>query len=233
MFSKTAAWYDALYSYKNYQQESDQIIERIKSELPDAKTILNAGCGTAEHDRYLSQFYSVDGLDINPDFIQIAARKNPQGKYFCADMVDFALLKRYDVVLCLFGSIGYVKTLTFMVRTLERFKRHLNPGGIIMVEPWLTPETWHPEGKVYMSTGETEDGKICRMSVSKKQGTLSVLNFHYLLGTSEGIEYFTERHELGLFSVEEMCKAFDQAGLSAIYDKAGWTGRGLYVAREE
>ncbi len=233
MFSKIAAWYDAIYSYKNYQQESEQIIDRIRTGHPGAKTVLDVGCGTAEHDRYLAKVYQVDGLDITPEFVQIAAAKNPAGEYCCADMVGFALTKRYDVVLCLFSSIGYVKTFENVVRTLKQFKAHLNPGGIIMVEPWFTRESWHPGEKVYLQTGEREEGKICRMSVSGTEGNLAVLNFHYLLGTSQEIEYFTERHELGLFSVEEMHKAFDQAGLSVTFDQEGLTGRGLYVARQK
>ncbi|GAK60429.1 methyltransferase type 12 [Candidatus Vecturithrix granuli] len=231
MFSKTAAWYDALYRFKNYQQESEAIIDCVKREHPHAKTVLDIACGTAEHDRYLSRMYQVDGLDINADFITIASKKNPLSTYFCANMIDFSLKKTYDVVLCLFSSIGYVKTTDNMIRTFQCFKQHLNPDGIIIVEPWLTPETWKPEGRVYMLTGETEDGKICRMNVSEHIGHLSVLIFHYLIGTRNGVEYVTECHELGLFSVKQMSDAFRQAGLSVTHDNEGLTGRGLYVAR--
>ncbi|NIT60323.1 MAG: methyltransferase domain-containing protein [Aliifodinibius sp.] len=233
MFSKTAAWYDALYSFKDYQQESNSIIERLKIEHPHAKTILDIGCGTAEHDQYLSKIYRLDGLDINPDFVEIASKKNPTCQYFCADMIDFNLEKTYDVVLCLFSSIGYVKTIDNLISTLRCFKHHMNPEGIILVEPWLTPKTWNPEGNVYLLTGETEAGKICRMNISKTRGKLSILTFHYLIGTNSGIEYVTEHHELGLFTIEEMQDAFRQAGLSVTYDPDGLTGRGLYVARGE
>ena len=77
MFSKSAQWYDALYSFKDYRQESETILQLLKKENPAAKTMIDIACGTAEHDRYLSKVYQVDGLDINPDFIEIASRKNP------------------------------------------------------------------------------------------------------------------------------------------------------------
>jgi len=233
MFSKTAAWYDALYSFKNYQQESNDIIEVVKKECPNAETVLDVGCGTAEHDKYLSQVYQIDGLDVNADFIAIASRKNPSSAYFCADMIDFNLKKTYDVILCLFSSIGYVKTKDNVDRTFRCFKQHLNADGIIVVEPWLTPKAWKPEGNIYMLTAETADGKICRMNVSEQDGKLSILTFHYLLGTGNRIEYFTERHELGLFTVQEMYDAFERAGLAVTYDQEGLTGKGLYVARRE
>lgn len=229
MFSKTAAWYDALYSSKDYQKESDLVIRLIQEKHPSAKTVLDVACGTAEHDKYLSRVYQVDGMDINPEFIDIAREKNPAGRYHCADMIDFDLHKTYDVVLSLFSAIGYVKTLDNMIRTLRSFKRHLNPGGIIIVEPWLTPEAWNPEGNPFMVTAETDTAKICRMNSSERVENLSIFNFHYLIGTTTGVEHITERHELGLFTVEQMQDAFSQAGLAVSYDSEGLTGRGVYV----
>ena len=231
MFSKSAYWYDVLYSFKDYHQESEAILDLLKKEHPEARTLLDVACGTAEHDRYLSAIYQVDGLDINPDFVAIASKKNPNGQYFQADMTAFALGKTYDVVLCLFSSIGYVKTLDYVVKALRCFEKHLNPGGIAVVEPWFTPETWKPHTSVHMITRETAEGKVCRMNISEQEGPLSVINFHYLVGTLEGVRHFTERHELGLFSGEEMESAFKEAGLRVEYDPQGLTGRGLYVAR--
>ena len=233
MFSKSAQWYDAIYSFKDYQQESNVIINLLKNEHPQAKTLLDVACGTAEHDKYISKVYKVDGLDLNSEFIEIASRKNPESHYFVADMTDLELNKTYDIILCLFSSIGYVKTLDNVIKSLICFKKHLNKGGILVVEPWFTPDTWKTDHPVHMLTAETGDIKICRMNVSEKEGTLSIVNFHYMLGSNKGIEYFTECHELGLFSVDEMKNAFKEAGFIVKYDPEGLTGRGLYVAKME
>ena len=233
MFKDSAKWYDALYSFKDYQQESDAIVSFLTKEYPGADSILDVACGTAEHDKYLSKMYSVDGIDINSEFIKVASKKNPDGKYFRADMTDFDLSKTYDIILCLFSSIGYVKTIDNVIKTLRCFKKHLNEHGIIVIEPWFVPAAWNPDGRVHMLTGETTDGKICRMNINQQEGSLSILNFHYLVGTSNGVEYFTEIHELGLFSVEEMKETFKVVKLSVSYDKDGLTGRGLYIARQD
>jgi ubiquinone/menaquinone biosynthesis C-methylase UbiE len=233
MFSKSAQWYDAIYSFKDYQQESDAVISLLKREHPQAKTLLDVACGTAEHDKYFSRSYQVDGLDLNPEFIEIASQKNPQSQFFVADMMDFELNKKYDIILCLFSSIGYVKTLNNVVNTLICFKKHLNKGGILVVEPWFTPETWKADNPVHMLTAEIGDAKICRMNISEREGAVSIINFHYLLGSSKGITHFMERHELGLFSVDEMKNAFSRAGFNASYDPEGLTGRGLYIAKME
>jgi SAM-dependent methyltransferase len=240
MFSKSARWYDALYAFKDYSQEADQLIRFLEQERqsrhepgasPAVATLLDVACGTAEHDRYLAGRYQVDGLDINPDFVEIAVQKNPHGQYFVADMTAFSLGRTYDIILCLFSSIGYVKTLENVVNALVCFKAHLNPGGILLVEPWFTPQAWKPYASVHLLTAETAEGKVCRMNVSGQEGLLSIIDFHYLVGTPEGVTHFTERHELGLFTMDEMLGAFLQAGLAVRYDPEGLTGRGLYIAR--
>jgi SAM-dependent methyltransferase len=233
MFSKSAQWYDAIYSFKDYQEESNTILTLLKKEHPQAKTLLDVACGTAEHDRYFSEVYKVDGFDLNPEFVEIASRKNPESQYFVADMTDFKLNKTYDIILCLFSSIGYVNTLDNVVKTMICFKKHLNKGGILVVEPWFTPDTWRTDNPVHMLTAETGDAKICRMNISEQEGTLSIINFHYLLGSSKGIEHFTERHELGLFTIDEMKNAFKEVGFIVKYDPEGLTGRGLYIAKME
>jgi hypothetical protein len=77
------------------------------------------------------------------------------------------------------------------------------------------------------------DLKIARMNVNSRDGRLAIVDFHYLVGTPEGVEYFTERHEFGLFTENEYRAALNQAGLSVDYDPDGLTGRGLYIATKQ
>ena len=43
--------------------------------------------------------------------------------------------RAYDVVLCLFSSIGYVKTKSNLNRAVKCMANHLTPGGILLIEP--------------------------------------------------------------------------------------------------
>src|SRR4030095_14833049 len=111
MFAESADLYDKIYArLKNYRDEAGKVADCIKQLRPDAQSVLDVACGTGEHARFLSVGYRVDGIDLNPAFVEIAKTKNPIGEYRVADMINFDLKKRYDVIICLFSSIGYVQT---------------------------------------------------------------------------------------------------------------------------
>ena len=123
--------------------------------------------------------FEVDGIDLDDKFVLLAQRKNAAGNFYCADMVDFDLGKAYDVVMCLFSSIGYVKTLGRVTAALERFKAHLNDGGLILIEPWFSPETLTP-GRIFLNTVQTGELSVARMGYSQLQDRISTLHFEYL-----------------------------------------------------
>jgi SAM-dependent methyltransferase len=233
VYSASAELYDLIHAqFKDYPAEVDMLATLIRAEHPGAATILDVACGTGEHARLLRDRhgFSADGLDLDPNFVKIAGAKLGEGSVFQADMTEFSLGKRYDVVLCLFSSIGYVLTLERVIQTLQRFRAHLADGGLILVEPWFAPGGLE-NGFVSIRTAETPEVSVCRMGHTEIDGGVSRLNIEYLVGTASGIEHLREVHELGLFTTEEMAECFRAAGLDASYDPEGPYGRGLFIAR--
>ncbi len=230
MFEQTAAYYDLIYSFKDYQKEAKEIQDYLHNVYPEAVRILDIACGTGKHAQFLSEHYQVDGIDSNPVFVEIAANRNPDGQFYCKDMMKFQLPQQYDVVLCLFSSIAYAKSFDALVDTLGQLHNHTKPSGYLIVEPWFAPDTYE-SNRYDMLTVEDETHKICRMSHSTREGLLSILHFHYLVNSRQGITHYKEKHELGLFSNNNMLQAFKMSGFSAEYDPIGISGRGMYVAK--
>jgi SAM-dependent methyltransferase len=233
MYQKSQKYYDITYSLR-YQKESEVVRKLLNTYNPNYKTYLDVACGTGGHGEHLCRYYEVDGIDIQPDFIEIAKTKNPKGKYVVADMTAFDLKKKYDVLSCFYSSIGYVRTKENLLRTLHCFKQHLNDGGVILIEPWATPESWKP-GQIRTLKIEADGVSVCRMSETETKGDLTHVTFHYLIGQNGKVEYFTERHEMALFSVQDFKSAFTKAGLEAEYFPSfeGLANRGLYVAKKK
>jgi ubiquinone/menaquinone biosynthesis C-methylase UbiE len=230
VFTKSAAFYDAIYSWKDYAVESARVRELLEehSRRP-IEYLLDIACGTGAHLAHLKEDYSVEGLDLDPQMLAIARERHPEITFHEADMASFALGKDFDALVCLFGSVGYVKTPKRLRQTMRTFARHLRSGGVAIVEPWLTPNTYKGHGVHSLFVNEP-DLRIARMNVGQIEGRVSILDFHYLVGTPESVEYFTERHELGLFTHDQYMSALVKAGFEVTFDEKGLMGRGLYTA---
>ena len=232
MFTPSAHLYDTIYLSrgKNYAAEAESIHQLIQHNLRSAgNRLLDVACGTGLHTQYLREYYQVEGLDLDARMLEAAKQKCPELIFHLGDMRHFELGRQYDVITCLFSSIGYVGTLEGLNQAVANFDRHLKPGGLMFIEPWFTPDTWHP-GDIHATFVDEPRLKISRMNTSEREGNLSYFVFHYLVGTPEGIQYFTERHELGLFTVEQYVSAFLSCGLDVEHDPLWLNGRGLYMA---
>jgi len=231
MYAKTAQYYDRMYAFKDYAAEAAKILVIVDRELDtDGRRLLDVACGTGLHLEHLKPHVEAEGLDLEPALLEIARTRHPEITFHQADMRTFSLDARYDVITCLFSSIGYMTTAEDLRRAIARMADHLEAGGVLLIEPWLTPDAWHPNTVHGLFIDEPEL-KIARINTSFVDGRLSIFDLHHLIGTPEGTEHVVEHHEMGLFTVDEMTNAFAAAGLDVIYDPDGLTGRGLYVAR--
>jgi SAM-dependent methyltransferase len=189
-------------------------------------------CGTAEHARYLTGAgFTVDGLDNDETFLRIARTKNPRCRFFSGDMSAFDLPDRYDAVISLFSSIGYLLTLDRLVAALRCFRRHLAPGGIVVVEPWFPPGVIDP-ARVGRNEAEVDGVRIVRTSRIEVDGRVSRVRFDYEISGASGTRHTEETHELGLFTAEEILASFREAGLDGRHDPVGlFMNRGLFFAK--
>ena len=228
VFSRSTRLYDAIYaSIRDYPREAAELDRLIQERRPGARTLLDVACGTGAHLEHLTG-YDAEGLDLDPEMLAVARKRLPKVAFHEGDMVDFDLGKRFDAIVCMFSSIGYVRSEERLRSAIAAMAHHLEPGGVLVVEPWLSPEVWVDRhvGAVFVDEPEL---KIARMNVGQREGDVSIFEFEYLVGTPNGLERFNERHELGLFTVEQYLKAFRAAGLEVDHDPEGPMGRGLYI----
>lgn len=231
MFTKSAQYYDEIHASmdKDYAAEVARAHKFIrKHKKSEGKLLLDVACGTGAHASLFHKYYHIEGLDLDSEMLTVARTKHPKIRFHQGDMTDFDLGYSFDVIVCLFSSIGYVKTRTRLHKTVRTMNRHLLPGGVLLIEPWFTPKQWHP-GRVFATQVYKPNLKIIRMGRSGQKGKISLLEFQYLIGTPKGIEHLTEMHELGLFTHREYLDAFKAAGLKVIHDRQGLDGRGLYI----
>ncbi|MFW6074147.1 MAG: class I SAM-dependent DNA methyltransferase, partial [Chloroflexota bacterium] len=110
MFGKTARYYDLIYqSRRDPEADVDAIVELVGrfKESPGVK-LLDVACGTGIHIPVLQNHYGpVEGLDLDAGLLAIARERCPDVPLHQMDMVGFSLDRQYDIITCLFSSIGY------------------------------------------------------------------------------------------------------------------------------
>jgi SAM-dependent methyltransferase len=229
MYEQLADYYDEIYHFKNYQKESEKIESLIQQHKRSSGTnLLDVACGTGNHIGYLKQRYIVEGLDFSPEMLRIARKKHPDILFHMGDMTSFKLENRFDVITCLFSAIGHVKTKARLRRAVRNMANHLQRGGLMILEPWITPSSFM-KGIVSLISVDKPNLKIARINVGKVQGPVSALEFHYLIGTPSKVRHVVDRELLGLWTHEEYLDAFRDAGLEVAFDPEGLMGRGLYL----
>jgi len=233
MFDQTAPYYDRIYAEKDYAGEAERVSSFAAEELGrPVGRLLDVACGTGLHLEHLRRWFDVEGLDLSPELLEIACKRLPEVPFHCDDMRSFRLEGRFDVITCLFSSIGYLLTLDDVTRALRTMADHLAPGGVILVDAWFTPDEWMP-GTVHAILVDEPDLKIARVCTSLVDGRTSIVDLHYLIGTPEGTRHVMEPHRLQLYTVDEMMSAFERAGLRARRDETGICGRNTYIARKK
>jgi SAM-dependent methyltransferase len=229
MFRSSTDYYDLVYGKKDYQGETDRLRQLFRQFVLHGRTVLDIACGTGEHLRFLPD-YEVAGIDLEPAFVRMASEKRPDGKFQIADMQRFELGSKFDILICLFSSIGYLVTAEAIRSALGCFKAHLAPGGAIFIEPWIERDAWRT-GEAHVRVGEDDHRKVCRVMTSDREGDLSILIGHYLLPEGTNVRYAVERHELLLLDRDQWQDFFREAELTAEYLPEAFGSRGLYVVR--
>lgn len=225
-----ARYYDAVYQWKDYEGESRRLLELLSERGHLEGTLLDVACGTGKHLAQLFEGpFAVEGLELDPEMAEVArGRLGAEVPVAVGDMRNFRLGRTFDVLTCLFSAIGHMTTPDDLAAALRNMSDHLEPGGVLVVEPWLHPQDF-TDGYVSADFVDQPNFKLARMSVSKSEGPISILEMHHMAATPEGVETWIERHELALYTDGEYRDAFASAGLDVEHDPEGLMGRGLYL----
>ena len=231
MYEHSPAAYDALHYErgKDYRREAEEVVARIRRHRPDALSILDVGCGTGMHLASLARMgFDVEGVELSAAMLAVAAER-VGAPLHQGDMRTFRLDRRFDAVVCLFSAIGYMTTLDDMAAALRTMGDHLVDGGVLVVEPWFTPDRWW-EGTTDSESTTAGALAVARVSRSWREGDQSLMEMRYALARPERTWSFTEIHRMGLFTTEQQLELYRAAGFEVEHEEPGFTGRGLFVA---
>jgi len=235
LHNKLAKYYDRVYSFRDYLDEAVRLQNLIIKYLESGgNSLLDVACGTGLHLKHLKDDFSCTGVDISKSMLRIA-RKNAKGVTFKeADMKTLRLGKQFDVIICLLSSIGYVKTTARLEKTIRNFSKHLKKGGLALIEP-SHAKSAYVSGEPRITTYDGKDAKIARINYTNFRQATAVLTMHILIAErGKDAKYFMDKHELGLFGINNTLRVMKAAGLKSRYLKNGlMPGRELFVGTKK
>jgi len=232
MYRRSAPYFDEIYHFLDYSAAAQQVHGAIQRLDPPARTLLDVGCGTGRHLSLLREHYDVEGLELSDELLSAARRRCPDVRFHRGDMRDFDLGVQYDVVTCLFSAIAYTRSEEMLGAALENMARHLRPGGVMIVEPWYTPGQYEV-GRLTTNVVDRPDLHIIWTYANAIEGRVAIQDIQFVIATPNGFEHFIERHELGLFEVEDYLRAFKRARVEASFVPAALFGGGMYAGRKD
>ncbi|MBS3091801.1 methyltransferase domain-containing protein [Candidatus Pacearchaeota archaeon] len=217
-----AKYYDIFNQGKNYEQEAE-FLDRVfkKYSKNQIKTILNLGCGTGMHDIELSkEGYSVMGLDLSADMIEIAKSRNiPNTEFVVGNMSNFSLNNKFGACISMFATFGYQLENKDIKSSFECIKNHLLPGGLVIIE------VWNGLG-VLRELPSSRKKEIIHGDILIKRQSFPVfdafnhkvdINFKVdIFKNNESVESYEEMHKMRFFFPQEFIKYVEDAGFEVL-----------------
>lgn len=145
-FQKYSAFYDLLYSDKDYAAEAEYVARIIRTSVPAARSILELGSGTGRHGRHLATMgFDVHGIERSPEMVALAqVIQSPAldpSSFTCevGDICNTKLDRHFDAVISLFHVISYQTTNRALHAAFQVAADHLKPGGVFLFDVWHGP----------------------------------------------------------------------------------------------
>ena len=214
--------YDYIYSWKDYINEATQIrnIFEEKCGRP-LSSVLEWACGTG---RYLEGFSDVRsiGVDLCEDSLRLASRRAPSAQLHCGDLTDYKTEFPVDLVLGLFGAIGYLEPELQLPVALRHAHQSLTEDGVLIIEPWVSSETYETK-QPHLQTYRSLNLQVARMVITDQVDMQSVLNFEYLVAISGGeVQRLHSTERLWLSDDRQIYRAIQDAGFTVIEHAVGF-----------
>jgi SAM-dependent methyltransferase len=225
-----AGLYDLFYADKPYADEARFVHECLQEfGRRPTREILELACGTGRHAVELANLgYQVTATDRSPDMIDIARSRggNNAVTFAVSDMRHIELpAKQYDAVVCLFDSIGYLKTDEALHDSFTEIWNRLFAGGLFVLEFWHAPAMLAKFSPTRLRKLKTADSEIIRTSRTTldRDNCLATVDYTFDEQKNDGTSSsFHETHTNRYFFVDEMKKRLSSANFEPMKFFAGF-----------
>jgi SAM-dependent methyltransferase len=228
IFDRYAEFYDLAYQDKDYEAESKFVDGLIRQYTPNARSILDLGCGTGRHTvKFAEMGYAAVGMDLSTPMIRIAReRQNELAgevanrlRFVQGDIRSTRLQHEYDAVVSLFHVLSYQTTDNDVKMALETITHHLSPQGICLFDFWYGPAILTSPPSLRLKRFKNNSINVVRVSEPTLHPNENIVDVDYVFFVWDRggkAEEFHECHLMRYFFIPELRKFINAAGLDIL-----------------
>jgi ubiquinone/menaquinone biosynthesis C-methylase UbiE len=210
-----AEWYDLIVAKRDYKCAAD-FFEDVFKKHGNVKEVLDIGCGTGSHAKYLSEKgYSVTGLDESESMLRIARKRAPKAKFIKGHMMNFSSEKHFDAVLCIFTVINDNTSLEELHGSFRKINHLLKPGGLLIFDAGPSKKSLHENSTRYLFNSDGNKSVFCLLKMLPCRGREFSLNAFVMkkVGSKVDMDVYDDER-VGAFSMGEIRKTLKKTGFS-------------------
>jgi SAM-dependent methyltransferase len=200
-YTDLAPWWPLVSAPEEYAEEAAEAARHLAAARIPVQEVLELGSGGGNNASHLTARFEMTLVDLSSEMIEVSRRLNRSCEHVAGDMRSVRLGRSFDAVF-LHDAIDYMLTEDDLRAALATAFEHCRPGGVAVVIPDDTAESWAP------STGcgghDGDDGRAARYLSWEwdpdPADTWTATEYAFLLRHADGtVETIHETHRSGLF----------------------------------
>lgn len=218
LYSELANWFHLLTPPSDYAEEAARYADVLaRRGVATGATLLELGAGGGNNASFLKQRFSLTLVDISLDMLNQSQQLNPECEHVVGDMRSVRLNRWFDAVF-VHDAVMYLTTRADLEQMLETAWIHLRPGGVILIVPDCTLETFQETTAHDGCDGS--DGRSLRylewtFDPNPNDTQYTVVFSLILKETNNAIRFEQDIHSFGVFSRDVWLNVLEQVGFAA------------------
>lgn len=224
LYEELAEWWPLVSAPEEYAEEASEYLRLFRAAASGPlHEVLELGSGGGNNASFLKRDFSLTLVEPSEGMRQVSRALNPECVHLPGDMRTVRLGRQFDAVF-IHDAVEYMTTEADLRAALETAATHVRPGGVVLVAPDATRETFTSGEELGGGDGPADaDGRA--RSVRWLMWTLpllepgaSVYTVHYALVLKERdgrVRSVLDTHHNGVFPRATWLRLFHEVGLDA------------------
>jgi SAM-dependent methyltransferase len=222
MYTDIAEWWPLISKPEEYAEEAGIFSDVIFSFFPGTGPlrsrlrVLELGSGGGNNASHMKANFDLTLVDLSPHMLAVSLKLNPDLPHHLGDMRSVRLEQTFDAVF-IHDAVDYMTSEDDLRALLQTVRAHLRPGGLVLLCPDDTRETFQEKTSTGGHDGQGRSLRYLEWTYDPDPAdTTAIVDFTYLLREGQQqVRALYDRHIFGLFPRDTWLRLLQEAGFNA------------------